>query len=578
MNNSNNLFNFIFSFLLLALISSCSSHYAEHIKEGKAYYRYFKYDGHDTFYDQHPIDKSKQFYNPILPGFYPDPSICQRGEDYFLVTSTFSFFPGIPIYHSRDLVNWKLVGHVLERPSQYMNRDQPISYGIFAPALSYNPKNETFYLTTTFVGGGGNFIVTAKDPAGDWSDPVWIPEVEGIDPSLFFDDDGKAYLVNNGEPEGKAEYSGHRAIWIQEFDVENQKMIGPRKVLINGGHDFSTKPIWIEGPHIYKIKDYYFLMAAEGGTSINHTEVIFRSKNVFGPYERNPNNPILTQKNLPEERDYPITNAGHADLFQDKAGNWYSIFLACRPYRKGNIFNIGRETFIHPVTWEKDWPTILESGKTIPMVLDLPEGVTKSEDKAWMPAGNFSYTDDFKSDSLAMEWMFLRTPTETEWYTLNRVEGGIWLDPQPTNLREMKHTAFLGRRQQHHDFTLETAIRFVPMSEQDFAGISLFQRESHYLNLGLTKDGTKTILALCKSQQGEDGLMEEKLASVALPIYDEEVKLKVQCENGIFSFLYQLENEDWKTLKTGIDAAYLSTAEAGGFIGTVMALYTTHNN
>ena len=237
--------------LLIFLVSCSSGDRGVDFQPEKsvAYFDAFSYRGMDDFYTDHPLERESQFYNPILPGWYSDPSICRNGGDYFLVTSTFSYFPGVPIFHSRDLVNWKQIGHVLDRPSQLPLEGQRISEGIFAPAISYNPHNQTYYMITTNI-RRGNFYVTTRDPFGPWSDPIWLPEVQGIDPSIFFDEDGKAYIVNNDAPEGEPRYEGHRAIRIQEFDVETGKVFGPRPVLVDGGVNPEENPIWIEGPHI----------------------------------------------------------------------------------------------------------------------------------------------------------------------------------------------------------------------------------------------------------------------------------------------------------------------------------------
>ena len=320
------------------------------VKDSTALFDYFTYKGNDDFYKENPLPDDESFYNPILPGWYSDPSICTNGEgDYFLVTSTFTYFPGVPIFHSRDLVNWKQVGHVLSRPSQLVNmKGQHVSGGIFAPAISYNPHNKTYYMVTTNV-GAGNFFVKTQDPFGEWSDPIMLPEVGGIDPSFFFDEDGKAYIVNNDDaPDYKPEYSGHRTIRIQEFDVKSDKTIGPRKILVNKGVHPEEKPIWIEGPHMYKINGKYFLMDAEGGTSTWHSEVIFRSDSPMGTFTPWTKNPILTQRHLSAERPNPITCAGHADLIQTKEGDWWAVFLACRPINN-KFENLGRESFLIPV-------------------------------------------------------------------------------------------------------------------------------------------------------------------------------------------------------------------------------------
>lgn len=272
--------------------------------------------------------RSQSFQNPILAGYYPDPSICKAGEDYYIINSSFAHYPGIPVFHSKDLLNWQLISYAMNRPSQLALEGSGISRGLFAPAISYH--NGTFYIVCTEVSKLGNFIITAKDPKGPWSDPVKLPQVNGIDPSLFFDDNGKAYVVYNSiPPDNKTLWNGHRTIRMYELDPVNLKVIGEEKLLVNGGTDISKKPVWIEGPHIYKKDGWYILMCAEGGTGYNHSEVVFRSKSVEGPYIPYDKNPILTQRHLDSNRKNPITTTGHADIVEDKDGNWWGIFLGC---------------------------------------------------------------------------------------------------------------------------------------------------------------------------------------------------------------------------------------------------------
>ena len=388
----------------VVIFPSCDARMDLIPEKSVAYFDYFNYSGNDDYYNENPLSEEDQFYNPILPGWYSDPSICKRGEDYFLVTSTFSYFPGVPIFHSTDLVNWKQIGHILDRPSQLPLDGQRIGEGIFAPAISYNPHNETFYMITTNI-RRGNFFVKTKDPFGEWSDPVWLPEVQGIDPSIFFDDDGKAYIVNNDAPDGRPLYPGHRAIRVQEFDWKNEKASGNGKMIVNGGVNIAEKPIWIEGPHIYKINGKYFLMNAEGGSGPEHSEVIFRGENPMGPFIPWDKNPILTQRHLDKNRSNPIGWAGHADLVQDKAGDWWAVFLACRPI-DNEFENLGRETFIIPVKWSDDgFPYMTEGDDLIPMILSK-KGVKREN----VTFGNFSVKDDFNENELGFEWMTLRTP------------------------------------------------------------------------------------------------------------------------------------------------------------------------
>ena len=265
----------------------------------------------------------------MLAGFYPDPSIVRVEDDYYLVTSSFAYFPGVPIFHSRDLVHWTQIGHVLDRPSQLNLDSAGVSRGIFAPTIEYH--NGTFYLLTTLVDRGGNFLVTATDPRGPWSDPVWLPEVDGIDPSIFFENDSVAWVLNNGPPIGEPLYQGHRAIWIQQFDVRNKRLTGPRSVIVNGGVDLAAKPIWIEGPHLFRKDGWYYLLCAEGGTAEQHSEVVFRAKSPRGPFVPFRGNPILTQRHLPADRPNPVTSTGHADLVETPDG-WWAVFLGVRPY------------------------------------------------------------------------------------------------------------------------------------------------------------------------------------------------------------------------------------------------------
>jgi len=570
----------IIGLFLTAFIAYSCQPQPETLRQGKAFFEYVNYTGNDPFYNENPLAEG-QFYNPILSGFFPDPSITKKGNDYYLVHSTFSFFPGIPIFHSTDLVNWRQIGHVLDRPSQLMLTNQGVSHGIFAPEITYNPHNDLFYLATTFVYGGGNFIVTAKDPAGPWSDPIWTPEVPGIDPALFFDDDGRAYVLNNQDPDYPPLYEGHKAIGIQEFDVVNQRMIGPRRIARDGGHDITEKPIWLEAPQVFRLHGFYYMIAAEGGTSINHTAVVFRSKNIWGPWETFEGNPILTQRHLDPHRENPVTNAGHSNLVQDADGNWWIVFLGCRPYTPYNHFNIGRETFLMPVRWTEDkWPVVLEGDQTVPLIQNLPEGVVdRQHEEGFMKRGNFSFVENFDREKLPMEWFFLRTPME-QWYELNQDDGGVWITARPYNLRERNQPSFIGTRQRHHTMTVQTAMHYLPATETDLAGLVLFQNEAFHITLGVTLIDGQNHVILQKAERAEDqNVNKVVLASERLPArFNGVIGLKAEMNNGQLAFSYRVRNRgNWNVLMEGIDATYLSTARATGFIGTIMALYASSN-
>ena len=459
------------AFMLGMTVMSCNSKKEQQlpaIGKSVALFDYFSYKGNDDFYISNPLSGEDYFYNPILPGWYSDPSVCTNGEgDYFLVTSTFTYFPGVPIFHSKDLVNWKQIGHVLNRASQLVNMEgQKVSGGIFAPAISYNPHNKTYYMVTTNV-GAGNFFVKTQDPFGEWSEPIMLPEVGGIDPSFFFDEDGKAYIVNNDEaPDNKPEYSGHRTIRIQEFDVKTDKTIGPRKILVNKGAQPADKPIWIEGPHLYKINGKYFLMSAEGGTGNWHSEVIFRGDSPMGKFLPWKNNPILTQRHLNSDRPNSVTCAGHADLIQTKEGDWWAVFLACRPINN-QFENLGRETFMMPVKWSEDgFPYMTQGDDLVPMIVKR-EGAKRDTTVTY---GNFELIENFDSSVLDMRWMTLRT-SASELYSLTETPGYLTLKCADISATEKNTPAFVCRRLQHHKFECATRMLFNPSDDKETAGM-----------------------------------------------------------------------------------------------------------
>jgi xylan 1,4-beta-xylosidase len=337
--------------------------------------------------------KATTIVNPILPGFYPDPSVCVGEDGYYMVYSTFGYFLGIPIFYSPDLVNWEQVGHVLDRAEQVRFEGLGLgNHAIYAPTIESH--NGTYYVAGTEVWGRGNFVVTALHPSGPWSNPVFFPEVSGIDPSLFFEEDGKVFIVYNSDaPDNEPLYEGHRTIRLYELDMDEKAVVGTPTILVNGGVDIREQPVWIEGPHIYKIDGRYYLSAAEGGTSVNHRQVIFCSEAITGPYVPWEKNPILTQKHLDPNRPNPLTSTGHADLIQDLEGNWWLAFLACRPY-EGNHYNTGRETFMAPVVWEDGWPVINSDYEEVQYTYPFNAALKNHEVKRPVN-GHFMLRDEF---------------------------------------------------------------------------------------------------------------------------------------------------------------------------------------
>jgi xylan 1,4-beta-xylosidase len=510
------------------------------------------------------MTQSTTLVNPILAGFYPDPSVLRVGSDYYLINSTFAYFPGIPIFHSKDLKNWKQIGNVISRPSQMNFMGHRMTRGLFAPAIDYN--NGTYYVTCTLIDKGGNFVVTAKDPAGPWSDPTWLPEVKGIDPSLFFDDT-KAYIVYNSDaPENKPLYSGHRTIRMYEFDPVNLKVVGEEKILVNGGVDISKKPVWIEGPHIIKADGWYYLYAAEGGTSVNHTEVVFRSKSVWGPFVPYENNPVLTQKDLPADRRHPVTSTGHAQFVKGPDDKTYAVFLAVRPYRD-NYYNTGRETFIAPVEWKNGWPVVDPSNKEIQYSYKAGYREVKQKD-ARPQSGNFEYTLTFEK-GLDPALLFLRTIDSTA-FSLSK-EKGLTLKLKPETCMDLNHPSFIGKRQQHLYCKTETSVDFSAKSGNEKAGLIIFQDEKHFYFLCKSVDQGRGIVQLFKSTEGNTM---ELLASAPVNSSD-KVLFGIDAAGEQYSFRYALKPGDWKVLKDKVDGTFLSTEVAGGFIGAVFGMYAT---
>lgn len=532
--------------------------------EGPARFAYFSYDGNDARFDKQ-YDAASQFLNPVMAGFYPDPSICRKGDTFYLVNSSFTFFPGVPIFKSTDLVNWQQIGHVLDRESQVPLHRQNVSGGIFAPAISYNEKNKTFYMITTNV-GAGNFYVKSQDPEQGWSEPIYLPKVQGIDPSFFFDKDGRGYIVNNDEPVGGHDYEGQRSIMLHYFDVKGDSVVGDQIEILRGGTHVQKNPIWIEGPHMFRVGKYYYLMCAEGGTGEWHSEVILRARKPEGPWEEFDGNPILTQRTgLDETRDDYVSSAGHADIVQDKKGDWWAVFLGCRPYDKKIYYNTGRDTYLLPVIWKDGWPVILEKGKAIPTVVDKPglqpvEGLTNT--------GNFRYTDKFDGASLDRRWMFLRNP-KSNFFT---VGNGLTINPLPVNISQRESLSAVFCRQQHTAFKAETSVEFTPSSEKDFAGFALLQNEDYNFTFGKTMiDGCAAVVVT----RSEKATM--KIATLMISDKDagKPIRLKIEGNGGLYDFYAAVGDDDWKLLVRGADASNLTTNKSGGFIGACIGLYAT---
>jgi alpha-N-arabinofuranosidase len=505
------------------------------------------------------------FTNPILAGFYPDPSICKVGDDFYLVTSTFAYYPGLPILHSKDLVNWETIGFAMDRPEQLNLDGHGVSRGLFAPSIRYH--NGLYYITCTLIDTGGNFVITATDPAGPWSDPYWLPEVNGIDPSMYFDEDKAYILYNSIPPDDKPLYGGHRTIRMFEFDVDEMKVKGEEMLLVDGGVDISKNPVWIEAPHIFKKNGYYYLICAEGGTAYNHSEVVFRSESATGPYVPWDKNPILTQRHLDPTRPNPITTTGHADFVELEDGSWWAVFLGCRPYADKDYFNTGRETFVAPVKWIEGWPVINPDFEEVQYHYPVPvSGTTQSD----INYSRFNHRYEFDEEKLHYNFQFLRTVRE-KWYSLSENAGHLTLAVRPDTCSGEMNPSFVAHRQPHLSGSVSTSMAFSPAAENEMAGLLVFQNEMHFYFLSKALVEGKPAIALYQSSV--DG---EEMKLLASEDNDEEVvRLKIEARRDSYAFFFSGVDGDWILLKEDVDARFLSTLEAGGFVGCMYAMYAT---
>lgn len=548
------------AFLTIAMTAAMLSASAQ-----TASFSSFTYQGRDARFDKQ-IDPQKQYLNPVVSGFYPDPSVCRVGDTYWLVNSTFAYFPGVPLFKSHDLVNWHQVGNVLDRPSQLQLPEADVSGGIFAPQIAYNPRNKTYYMTTMNMTTYQVFYVTSQDPEQGWSEPVQMKH-GGMDTSFFFDTDGRAWVVYCTRPFDKSAPPEMSAIHMNEFDWKADS-IKDQTWELTTGSGCMEKTQWIEGPHLYHIGKYYYLMCAEGGTERNHSEVIFRADKVTGPWESYSGNPILTQRDLPDTgRADPVSCAGHANLVQAEDGNWWAVFLACRPYDY-DLYNTGRETFLLPVTWTDGWPVILPKGESVPTVVskgDLkPDGSNEV-------TGNISVNERFTSPKAGVEWLYLRNP-HSENYSFG---NGLQLQPTAETLSGKGSPTCLFFRQKNTAFTAETEVTFQP-ADSAVAGIAAFQSDQNHLVLGKTLVDGHPAITLTMTNRGKTTV----IGSAMLPESEagSPVRLRIDGDGRYYSFSYAVGAGGWQAIARGVDCVCLSKTYSGGFVGTTIGLYASLKN
>lgn len=488
--------------------------------------------------------------NPVLPGFHPDPAVCRVGDDYYLANSSFEYFPGLPLHHSRDLVHWRPIGHAVDRPDQLALDGVRPSGGLYAPSLAHHDGR--FHLVCTLVDGperSGTFLLTAEDPAGSWSDPVWLDDAPGFDPSLFFDEDGSAHLLGARQ----VDEAGHTEIWLRALDLAAGRLTGPEHVLFRGA---LVDAVWAEGPHLYRHDGYYHLVVAEGGTAYDHAVTTARSRRLTGPYRNNPRNPVLTHRHL--GHSHPVTGAGHADLVRTPAGDWYALLLASRPYG-GDFANLGRETFLARVAWEDGWPV-------------LSPGAGRLEERTEVALAPHPWpepeaVDHFDAPELDPRWNLLRTP-RTELYSLTERPGHLRLRLLPETLAEPASPAFVGRRQQHHDFTAETELDFEPTDVGESAGLALLQNHDFHIRLSVDVEAGEKAARVSVRSGGVETLRAQ------VPLEPGPVRLAVRAVGQDYTLLCSQHADRWDKLAT-VDGRLLSSQVAGGFTGAYVGVYAT---
>ncbi len=496
-------------------------------------------------------------HNPILKGFYPDPSICRAGEDFYIAVSSFVYAPGVPLFHSKDLAHWEQVGNILDRESQ-LPVDGEISRGIFAPTIRFHEG--TYYMITTNVSHGGNFYVTAEKPEGPWSEPNYLEDCPGIDPSLFFDDDGKCYYVGTRpNPEGDR-YNGDWEIWVQELDLEKKQLVGESMAIWKGA---VKDVIWPEGPHLYKIGDWYYLVHAEGGTGPEHAISVARSKELFHWFEGCPRNPIFSHRNL--GKDYPIIYAGHGDLVDDADGNWYIVMLASRQCKRH--CSIGRETFLAKVEWEDGWPVIAQGVGRLEETVELPLA-----EHLFAEENDWSDSLHFHGKELDQRLVGIEKRDETI-YSLTERPGYLRLYTRPERIEDTCYPSYLGLRQKDYGFAASCGVVFDPKTEHECGGVVLFQNHENHMVVEIVQSGSgrgvriRTVVKGAEEVIAERGLQADAAEPVEILIKGKEQQACVWIREA---------GETW-LLKEGIDLLPYTTEEAGGFVGCTLGMYTSSN-
>ncbi|PGH02005.1 hypothetical protein AJ79_07743 [Helicocarpus griseus UAMH5409] len=490
--------------------------------------------------------------NPILPGFNADPSILRVGNDYYIATSTFEWFPGVQIYHSKDLANWDLVVRPLTRKSQLDMRGAPDSCGVWAPCLTHD--GDKFWLVYTYVTrkdgsfkDSHNYIVSAPSIEGPWSDPVYANS-SGFDPSLFHDEDGRKWFVNMMW-DHRRRPRAFAGIALQEFDPAAGKLVGPRKNIFPG-----SKLDFVEGPHVYKRNGWYYLLTAEGGTSYTHAATLARSRDISGPYELHPQTHILTSKDAPGAA---LQKAGHADVVDTPDGKTYIVHLTGRPVGHKRRCVLGRETAIQEAYWGTDDWLYVKNGPVPSLYVDVPG--THDDAKYWA-AQHYTFQNGLHKD---FQW--LRTPEPERIFSISP-QGSLALTGRES-IGSWFEQSLVARRQTHFSYDAETTISFFPADERQFSGLVAYYCRYNFFYLTVTahSDGQRELNIMRSENSYPEGKLDVPWPE-PVPIPNEgKVRLALSIRGGMrLQFFYALEGErELRKIGPVFDASILSD-ECGG--------------
>lgn len=492
------------------------------------------------------------FSNPVLAGSRPDPSICRVGEDFYLVTSSFAYFPGLPIQHSRDLVNWTPLGHVVDRPSQVPLTGLDVSDGLWAATIRHHQG--TFYVVVALARGrrgSTTYLFTASDPAGPWSDPV-VLDAEGIDPSLFFDDDGRCWFTACRDAAEPA-VTGPGELWMRELNLDAMELTGPTHALWYG----AMRGAWVEAPHLYKRDGVYHLIAAEGGTEHHHAVTAARADSVTGPYTTDPRSPLLTHRHRGTAE--PVHNVGHVDLVDTPAGETWAVALGTRP--TDGTHTLGREVFLVPVEWTGRGPVFAPETGRVSLSERLPTGTA-----AVPQAPDGPVRDDFGGPALDPDWNSLRGPV-AHLVSPRSGEGGLTIRLSPEPLTSTGTPAFIARPQRHLRMRAAARVRLTAPAPAQEAGLVVFQNHDRHATLTLTADadGTRQVVLTAVAAGSATRL-------AAVPVTGTEAVLAVESDESHYAF--RVEDPTSSTLGS-IERPFFSTEQAGGFVGVHLGLYGT---